>query len=106
MPPESNVESTLIWYDASKENQHTYWVNEIESFINGGCSFNFQLDFLLNFLLLQHTKPFQQQTNKNALSNMVLDTEKSVKPTSTPLDHAPRTTNMDMVETVPACSSS
>ncbi|KAL5288462.1 ATP1B1.2 family protein [Megaselia abdita] len=34
MPPESNVESTLIWYDASKENQHTYWVDEIENFIN------------------------------------------------------------------------
>lgn len=35
MPPESNVESTLIWYDMSKDNQHTYWVDEIEKFING-----------------------------------------------------------------------
>ncbi|XP_077300786.1 sodium/potassium-transporting ATPase subunit nervana 3 isoform X2 [Arctopsyche grandis] len=33
MPPESNVESTLIWYKASDEGNVNYWTNEIETFL-------------------------------------------------------------------------
>lgn len=77
---------------------HQWWVFSFFTILS--------LAKLLGNILLQHTKPFQQQTNKNALSNMVLNTEKSVKPTSTHLDHVLRTTNMDTVEAVHACSSS
>uniref|UniRef100_U5EVF5 Putative sodium/potassium-transporting atpase subunit beta-2-like protein n=1 Tax=Corethrella appendiculata TaxID=1370023 RepID=U5EVF5_9DIPT len=33
MPPESNVESTLIWYKATEEKNTEYWTNEIDSFL-------------------------------------------------------------------------
>ncbi|XP_059479860.1 sodium/potassium-transporting ATPase subunit beta-2-like [Neocloeon triangulifer] len=33
MPPESNVESTLIWYKGNDENNHKYWTEEIDRFL-------------------------------------------------------------------------
>ncbi|XP_046989972.1 sodium/potassium-transporting ATPase subunit beta-2 [Schistocerca americana] len=33
MPPESNVESTLIWYKGSDENNYKYWVEELDKFL-------------------------------------------------------------------------
>lgn len=33
MPPESNVESTLVWYDKSKPDNMKYWVEEIDAFL-------------------------------------------------------------------------
>lgn len=35
MPPESNVESTLIWYQKNNPNNSKYWVDEISSFLKG-----------------------------------------------------------------------
>jgi sodium/potassium-transporting ATPase subunit beta len=35
MPPESNVESTLIWYQKSNSKNSEYWVSEIEKFLEG-----------------------------------------------------------------------
>lgn len=35
MPPESNVESTLIWYEKNNPNNTKYWVEEIGSFLDG-----------------------------------------------------------------------
>ena len=31
MPPESNVESTLVWYKASSEENMKYWVDELDA---------------------------------------------------------------------------
>lgn len=33
MPPESNVESTLIWYKSSDKGNVQYWQREIEKFL-------------------------------------------------------------------------
>ncbi|KAF4527772.1 hypothetical protein B566_EDAN015828 [Ephemera danica] len=33
MPPESNVESTLIWYKSSDSNNYKYWTEEIDRFL-------------------------------------------------------------------------
>lgn len=33
MPPESNVESTLIWYKATDEKNTQYWTEEIDEFL-------------------------------------------------------------------------
>jgi hypothetical protein len=33
MPPESNVESTLIWYKASDKDNIKYWTDEIDTFL-------------------------------------------------------------------------
>lgn len=35
MPPESNVESTLIWYQKHNPGNSEYWVNETNSFLKG-----------------------------------------------------------------------
>lgn len=35
MPPESNVESTLIWYQKNSPNNSKYWVDEINTFLSG-----------------------------------------------------------------------
>lgn len=35
MPPESNVESTLIWYDAAKPDNMRYWIEETDRFLTG-----------------------------------------------------------------------
>lgn len=32
MPPESNVESTLVWYKVEEEN-YKYWTDELSGFI-------------------------------------------------------------------------
>jgi sodium/potassium-transporting ATPase subunit beta len=34
MPPESNVESTLIWFEESKDNTK-YWIDETKNFLSG-----------------------------------------------------------------------
>ncbi|XP_065346789.1 sodium/potassium-transporting ATPase subunit beta-2-like [Cloeon dipterum] len=33
MPPESNVESTLIWYKGNDDNNYKYWAEEIDRFL-------------------------------------------------------------------------
>lgn len=33
MPPESNVESTLIWYRASDESNTQFWRNQLDEFL-------------------------------------------------------------------------
>jgi sodium/potassium-transporting ATPase subunit beta len=33
MPPESNVESTLVWYQKNNANNSKYWVDEINHFL-------------------------------------------------------------------------
>lgn len=35
MPPESNVESTLVWYKASSEDNMKYWINELDDQLKG-----------------------------------------------------------------------
>lgn len=35
MPPESNVESTLIWYKGNDEKNWKYWADEIDRFLEG-----------------------------------------------------------------------
>lgn len=47
MPPESNVESTLIWYEKNNANNSKYWVDEIDSFLDGEMNNNF--DFVSIF---------------------------------------------------------
>ncbi|KAH8285826.1 hypothetical protein KR018_010937 [Drosophila ironensis] len=33
MPPEANVESTLVWYESSKQDNYKYWVDETARFL-------------------------------------------------------------------------
>jgi hypothetical protein len=35
MPPESNVESTLIWYRGNDERNYKYWTEELDKFLQG-----------------------------------------------------------------------
>lgn len=35
MPPESNVESTLVWYQKNNPKNSEYWVEEVERFLQG-----------------------------------------------------------------------
>jgi sodium/potassium-transporting ATPase subunit beta len=35
MPPESNVESTLIWYRGNDEQNYKYWTDELDKFLEG-----------------------------------------------------------------------
>lgn len=35
MPPEVNVESTLVWYESSKPDNYKYWVDETTKFLEG-----------------------------------------------------------------------
>lgn len=35
MPPESNVDTTLIWYQKTNPKNSEYWVDEIERFLSG-----------------------------------------------------------------------
>jgi hypothetical protein len=35
MPPESNVESTLIWYRGNDERNYKYWTDELDKFLEG-----------------------------------------------------------------------
>jgi sodium/potassium-transporting ATPase subunit beta len=35
MPPESNVDTTLVWYEKNNPKNSEYWVNEIEKFLTG-----------------------------------------------------------------------
>lgn len=48
-PPESNVESTLIWYQKKNPKNSEYWVEEIERFLSGK---HIALLIELNWLLL------------------------------------------------------
>lgn len=33
MPPEVNVESTLVWYESNKQDNFQYWVDETSNFL-------------------------------------------------------------------------
>lgn len=57
MPPESNVESTLIWYKASDEGNVNYWTNEIETFLESNYTYTYDFG-LCNFLLFNFTHVF------------------------------------------------
>lgn len=35
MPPEVNVESTLVWYESNKPDNFQYWVDETSKFLKG-----------------------------------------------------------------------
>ena len=35
MPPESNVDTTLIWYQKTNPENSKYWVDEIDRFLSG-----------------------------------------------------------------------
>lgn len=37
MPPESNVESTLVWFEAANEKNTDYWVGALDEFLE--CKF-------------------------------------------------------------------
>lgn len=34
MPPESNVESTLVWFTAADDKNTKYWTDEIDTFLS------------------------------------------------------------------------
>lgn len=35
MPPDANVESTLIWFKASDEKNYRHWTDELDKFLEG-----------------------------------------------------------------------
>lgn len=35
MPPDANVESTLIWFKASDKNNYRHWTDELDKFLEG-----------------------------------------------------------------------
>lgn len=35
MPPDSNVESTLIWYKAADKGNYAHWVKALDNFLEG-----------------------------------------------------------------------
>ena len=35
MPPEENVESTLIWYKGTERNDYKHWASSLEKFLEG-----------------------------------------------------------------------
>jgi len=46
MPPESNVESTLIWYRANDEQNYKYWTDELDKFLEGKqCYLYYRIHF-------------------------------------------------------------
>jgi hypothetical protein len=48
MPPESNVESTLIWYRANDEQNYKYWTDELDKFLEGKqCYLNCRIHFIV-----------------------------------------------------------
>jgi len=61
MPPESNVESTLIWYKGNDEKNWKYWADEIDRFLEGErllkCNFDSEGLCLLEFA--EYKKPGQ-----------------------------------------------
>jgi hypothetical protein len=52
MPPESNVESTLIWYKANEQN-YKYWTDELDKFLAGKQCY---LYCTIHFILCNRTK--------------------------------------------------
>lgn len=48
MPPESNVESTLVWFEASKDENIEYWISAIDEFLDGKFQLFATSDFCTN----------------------------------------------------------
>lgn len=66
MPPESNVESTLIWYKSTDKNNIKYWTEEIDKFLAGNLiGLQASLRFLLIFFLHQFSRVQCQQRCTN-----------------------------------------
>lgn len=69
MPPESNVESTLVWFEAANEKNTEYWIGALDEFLYCEFLFHSQLTFYILIRLidnivvssLQHT---QKKTRK------------------------------------------
>lgn len=47
MPPESNVESTLVWFEAANEKNTEYWIGALDEFLE--CEFYISSKHLLRF---------------------------------------------------------
>lgn len=68
MPPESNVESTLVWFEAANEKNTEYWIGALDEFLY--CTF-FNFHYLLICLIniavdsyLQHTRKKTRKPKK------------------------------------------
>jgi hypothetical protein len=48
MPPESNVESTLIWYRGNDERNYKYWTEELDKFLQGKYSYSYSTFHCMN----------------------------------------------------------
>lgn len=48
MPPESNVESTLVWFEAANEKNTEHWINALDEFLESklNCSCPKSFDFI------------------------------------------------------------
>jgi sodium/potassium-transporting ATPase subunit beta len=62
MPPESNVESTLVWYQKHTPNNSKYWVDEINLFLEGKLSH--QHLYVISFLSQISLLDFKKVSNK------------------------------------------
>lgn len=51
MPPESNVESTLVWFEASKDENIEYWISAIDEFLDGNLRLFEITDYCANCLI-------------------------------------------------------
>lgn len=45
MPPESNVESTLVWFEAANEKNTEHWINALDEFLESELNFISRLEF-------------------------------------------------------------
>lgn len=60
MPPESNVESTLVWFEAANEKNTEYWIGALNEFLT--CKLQFELASDREYFM---TSSFSQLTQKS-----------------------------------------
>lgn len=71
MPPDSNVESTLVWYKASDEENTRYWTNELDNFLLRKYSKKHQTNKKLILKFKQHTKKQKVHIWKTVLTAQI-----------------------------------
>jgi sodium/potassium-transporting ATPase subunit beta len=72
MPPESNVESTLVWFEASNDKNTEYWVGALDEFLE--CEFHTKVSCFIvikHFFCFHFFSAYTDKTNKAHEKNRV-----------------------------------
>lgn len=74
MPDESNVESTLIWFEAANIHNTKHWISALDEFLEGNCTTIVQvhINYNFNFMLVSRLHEATERAYRKQRSRLLI----------------------------------